>query len=55
MEIVPLALVEALIPGDELEPELDVGVLVDPETLTPEELDLNLIVAYNIAEYNIVN
>ena len=63
METIPLAPVEAIIPDhdaeprDDLEPEpeLDAGVLVDPETPTAEELDPNSIVAYDIAEYDTIN
>ena len=51
----PLALIEALILENELEPELDVRVLVDLETPTTKELDLNFIIAYDIAEYDVIN
>ena len=55
VETVPLAPIEASIPEDELEPELDAGVLVDPETPTTEELDPNSIITYDIAEYDVIN
>lgn len=42
-------------PELELEPESNTGVLINPETLTAEELDLNSMVVYNIAEYNVIN
>ena len=44
-------------PRDELKlkPEPNIRVLVDLETLTPEELDFNSIVAYNVAEYDVIN
>ena len=63
METIPLAPIKAIVPDydtklrDDLEPvlELDVGVLVDLETLIAKELNLNFIIAYNIAEYDIIN
>ena len=63
VKTVPLTPVEAIvlehdpesrdIPWAEL--ELDAGVLVDPETPTADELDPNSIVAYDIAEYDVIN
>ena len=63
METIPLAPIEAIIPDhdaktpDDLEPEpeLDAGVLVDLKTPIAEELEPNSIVAYNIAEYDVIN
>ena len=67
IETIPLAPMEPMIldhdyasrdePEPEAEPglELDVRVLINSETLTVEELDSNSIIAYNIAEYNIID
>ena len=63
VKIIPLAPMEAMIPDydaeihNELEPkpEPNIRVLIDPETLTTKELDPNFMVAYNIAEYNVID
>ncbi|KAL5316157.1 hypothetical protein ACEPPN_017035 [Leptodophora sp. 'Broadleaf-Isolate-01'] len=62
---IPLAPIEAMIPDHDIktrdepepEPELEsnIEVLIDPETPTAEELNLNFIVAYDIAEYDVID
>ncbi|KAL5320110.1 hypothetical protein ACEPPN_013172 [Leptodophora sp. 'Broadleaf-Isolate-01'] len=61
VETIPLAPVKAMIPDydvktrDKLKPESNTDVLIDPETPTTEKLDLNSIVAYDIAEYDVID